>query len=56
MLNYYQGQLKTFNVFQKAKSCHGIGAGMKNYSSHKLVVELEGSAESKKDCSSSKTF
>lgn len=58
-MHYCQGKLKTMNFFGKAKSCHDMGAGMKDCPLHgkmKVANEPNGSTLSKKDCCSNKTF
>lgn len=51
-LHYCQGQLKSFSLFGKAKSCHEIKAtSMINCPHHqKMVRETEGCSMSKKGC------
>lgn len=56
-MHYCQGQLKTFNLFGKAKSCHDIGEGMKDCPQHKQIAEVglqHGSMISNKGCCSNK--
>ncbi len=58
-LHYCQGELKTFNVFGKARTCHEVGQGMKNCPHHKQMMASgpsNGTTISKKGCCSGKTL
>lgn len=56
-MHYCQGELKHFNFFGKAKSCHEVEEGMKDCPHHKKMMEEKSSstqAISKKDCCQNK--
>lgn len=58
-MHYCQGELKTFNFFGKAKSCHEMGQGMKDCPFHaqmKQANKSEDSTINKKGCCSNKTL
>lgn len=58
-MHYCQGQLKSFSLFGKAKTCHEVAsqATMVNCPHHgKMMVEKVGCSVEKKDCCSSKSF
>lgn len=57
-MHYCNGELKSSNLFGKAKSCHEIGQGMKNCPHHKKMLEAKKANDtklSKKGCCSNQT-
>lgn len=58
-LHYCRGELKTFSLIGKAKSCHEIGKGMKNCPHHNKMMKKEQSKENsiaQKGCCSNRTL
>jgi hypothetical protein len=54
-MHYCQGQLKSYSLIGKAKSCHSVDIKA-TCPHHQLVAKLKGSALDKKDCCSNKTL
>ena len=58
-MHYCQGELKTFNLFGKAKTCHEMEQGKKECPHHKKMLEASGEKEIsqiEKDCCSNQTL
>ncbi len=58
-MHYCQGELKTFKLFGKAKTCHEMEQGKKACPHHKKMLEASGEKEISqigKDCCSNQTL